>query len=280
VNTQIEKTLDSKDKALFWLLNNGLSIICKDYAWTDENEQTKLKLVSPQIVNGCQTVATLAKCESKSLENIDVLVRIIKTDSQDLSLKITQATNTQNPNYNRDLDSNLEEQVRLQTLFAAMDVPYFYERKRKEFRFLETGKKNLFQDQKTKEFRKVENDKIAGAYLSFAIQDPTAARAKARFFFDTTEDYYGQIFYGKRTAEEYLLPLLISRQVETYIRGFKKRKNAFDDLWIEKKKLGKNPTNEESSMRAYFDNMEALPYAKTHLVGPKVQEANKRGLKI
>ncbi|MCL4552710.1 MAG: AIPR family protein [Candidatus Marsarchaeota archaeon] len=276
VNKAIMGTLkvDNKYKSVFWHLNNGIVIVCKSAAWTDR-EKRELRLEAPQIVNGCQTVVTLANADNEEygLEDVDVLARIIETDDREFGLKITQATNTQNVNSARDLASNEPEQVRLQGLFSQLDPPFYYERKRREFESLEQASKSPYIDPSTRKPRLVENSDVASAYLSFACQMPTQARTKFRELFDVntgTDErtpYYDLIFKGERTAEEYLLPTLLAEKIWLYLRDFRKRRNQFEQIVKRKLRVGEKLTTEEENQVQEFRTMEALPYARTQILG-------------
>jgi hypothetical protein len=276
VNRAIMSTLkqDSKYKPVFWHLNNGIVIVCESVDWTNA-DKTELVLKAPQVVNGCQTVVTIANADTENygLDNIDVMARIIQTTDREFSLKITQATNTQNVNTARDLASNEPEQVRLQGLFAQLDPPFFYERKRREFDSLDQASKAPYIDPSSKRPRLVDNSDVASAYLSSTCQMPTQARTRFRELFDVntgTEEkmsYYDLIFKGERTAEEYLLPTLLAEKIWLYLRDFRKRRNQFEQVVKRKLRAGEKLTSEEENQSQEFRTMEALPYARTQILG-------------
>ena len=276
INKQIMGTLENgnKYKPEFWHLNNGIVVVCDKMEWQDK-AHSELMLVAPQIVNGCQTVASIAAADVKGykLDGIDVLARIIQTTDRDFALRITQATNTQNPNTARDLASNEPEQVRLQSLFSALDPPYFYQRKRKELDNLERAVQTRYRDQVSKKPRFVDNEKVANSYLSFACQMPAEAKTKARELFVLTttepdkETYYDMIFKGERTAEEYLLPALLAEKVDAFLHDFKKSRNVFENGLKKRIRAGEKPTADDEAKANDYRSKEALPYAKTQMVG-------------
>ena len=276
INKQIMGTLENgnKYKPEFWHLNNGIVVVCDEMEWQDK-AHSELKLVAPQIVNGCQTVATIAAADVKGyeLEGIDVLARIIQTTDRDFALRITQATNTQNPNTARDLASNQPEQVRLQSLFSTLDPPYFYQRKRKEFDNLERAVQTRYKDPTSKKPRLIDNEKVANSYLSFVRQMPAEARTRARELFVLTtsepdkETYYDMIFKGEKTAEEYLLPELLAEKVDAFLHDFKKSRNVFENGLKKRMRAGEKQTAEDEAKINDFRSKEALPYARTQIVG-------------
>ncbi len=100
VNKGIIKTLkDEKDRVNFFYYNNGITIIC-DEAKADAQE---VKVKNPQVVNGCQTVNSIAevlknkKAEDK-FEEIYVVTKIIVLNEQgkDFYRTIVKYTNSQN----------------------------------------------------------------------------------------------------------------------------------------------------------------------------------------
>ena len=111
VNSSIKKSLES-NKDLFWYLNNGITVLAKDIishprnAGSDSDGLFTLKGVS--IVNGAQTVSSIAKYQSEDsdeLEKIKVSIKVIKVESNDIIEEITIATNHQNSVSGRDFAS-------------------------------------------------------------------------------------------------------------------------------------------------------------------------------
>lgn len=122
INNGIIRTLDSKkDRENFFYYNNGITIICeacetlkpdslpKEYK--SNNYHYGFKLTNPQIVNGCQTINSIAEVLSHhpNLENMRrefeksfVLVKVFvfneetKKEKAGLDKKIVRYTNSQN----------------------------------------------------------------------------------------------------------------------------------------------------------------------------------------
>lgn len=117
INNGIIKTLKSKDdRENFFYYNNGITIICEKLetlrsgkiSGSDNSYGVKLK--NPQIVNGCQTVNSIAEVLSyyseddikKEFEKSFVLVKIFqfdektKSDKPKLDTNIVKYTNSQN----------------------------------------------------------------------------------------------------------------------------------------------------------------------------------------
>lgn len=113
VNKGIKDTLsDEQERSRFFYYNNGITIICDDYQVNDKKSNCEIKLVQPQIVNGCQTVNTIAQVLAEYVEKYDeksasidfkhcsILVKIFTVKKQDekerdIYEKIVKYTNTQ-----------------------------------------------------------------------------------------------------------------------------------------------------------------------------------------
>ena len=145
VNQQIENSISATDSNEFSLLNNGITIICTDFQYTDRNAEPNsatLLVTNPQIVNGGQTAFTLANIfknqQGGIFENKEVLVKFISLNQNQtpeqikLIERISEATNNQTPVFLSDRKSNDEKLVELQKyLFENYGI--LLERKKGEF---------------------------------------------------------------------------------------------------------------------------------------------------
>ncbi|HHU47503.1 MAG TPA: AIPR family protein [Bacteroidales bacterium] len=137
VNNDIKKTLDSQsERNYFPFLNNGLAIIC------DKIERHKLKerefiLTFPRIINGCQTTNELfkkykASADESSIDDIEVVAKIISTQDNTLKKMIIYAANNQN-SIDKDLQSLNEFHEKIETYFLGKeekDFNLYFERLR------------------------------------------------------------------------------------------------------------------------------------------------------
>ena len=138
VNEGIRATLNSSNPANFYFFNNGLTLVCNDFAYNAlQSSDYQIKVENLQIVNGGQTCMTIFKAleemqaNGKTLpDSAYVLVRIYKLpkDNEDIVLQITHATNSQNPVDLKDLRSNDEKQQRLEN--SIQELGFTYRRKR------------------------------------------------------------------------------------------------------------------------------------------------------
>lgn len=157
VNQQIQGSISDTTSNEFSLLNNGITVICTDFQYTEKNAEPNiatLLVTNPQIVNGGQTAFTLAKIldggNAKIFDSKEVLVKFIslnqKQTPEQIALieKISEATNNQTPVYLSDRMSNDDKLVDLQKyLFESHGL--LLERKTGEF-YEATGKKIVSKD--------------------------------------------------------------------------------------------------------------------------------------
>jgi len=130
VNTDIKKTLDDTSKrSYFPFLNNGLAIICDKIERHPVKDKVFL-LTFPRIINGCQTTNELFKkykdsSDEKSIDEIEVVAKIISTDDNDLKKMIIYAANNQN-SIDRDLQSLNEFHEKIETYFLGKEEKNFH----------------------------------------------------------------------------------------------------------------------------------------------------------
>ncbi len=137
VNVDIKKTLDSdKERSYFTFLNNGLAIIC-DKIERHPVKDKEFTLTFPRIINGCQTTNELYKkykesSDESSIDNIEVVAKIISTNDNALKKMIIYAANNQN-SIDKDLQSLNEFHEKIETYFLGKeekDLHLYFERLR------------------------------------------------------------------------------------------------------------------------------------------------------
>ena len=138
VNENIEATLE-KEMPFFTYFNNGITAITNS---VDQHINPTAELINVfgfQVINGTQTVYSIYKNYRdnpgrRDLIDKEVLVtlRLIVINSDELSLKITRFTNSQNPLEERDFWANDAIQIQLQN--ESFETKYWYEKRREEFR--------------------------------------------------------------------------------------------------------------------------------------------------
>lgn len=92
VNSEIHKTI-AEDPSSFVLFNNGITIVCNSFI----NNNRRLKIDNPQIVNGCQTSNVIFSAYKSNLciDDVTLTIKVIATKDSELSNDIVRGTNRQ-----------------------------------------------------------------------------------------------------------------------------------------------------------------------------------------
>lgn len=72
--------------------HNGIVVVARDVDY--DPQARRLTLVTPQIVNGCQSTYTMQACRDV-LDGANVVVKVVRTDSEDLKDAVILGSNTQ-----------------------------------------------------------------------------------------------------------------------------------------------------------------------------------------
>ncbi|MFW8594705.1 AIPR family protein [Cribrihabitans neustonicus] len=177
-NRQIQNSALSDDNHLFWYLNNGITIIAKDFSHQPVRG-SKIKLSDFQIVNGAQTSYSLYNAFKKRPEKIGqviLLVKIFASSRGDISEKIAIATNSQARIAPRDLKANDQIQKKIGAVFD--DNGLLYERK-----------KNQFETHGNKP--KVDSLKLGQAIVAYHLEEPHQAKTVSDEIFG---NQYSRVF--------------------------------------------------------------------------------------
>ena len=222
INRKIIEAALSDDNPLFWYLNNGITITCDSFSYPKGKRAPIVELKNIQIVNGGQTSNALfeaSKIDSGKLDDVLILVRIIETKSQPVSLAIAESTNSQTPIKSRDLRSNDDIQKKLEEAFEGMGL--FYERK-------------LNQHSDKARPSRVDALTAGQAHLAYGLELPEVAKKdRGRIF----SDLYDQVFTDELLADELLCSLKILNLIETHKKRLQsaiRRQDAFevDNLFL------------------------------------------------
>jgi len=197
VNERVyESCTQNETAALFWLLNNGITITCQSYEHKEDPDDPEVVLMRPQIVNGCQTSMTLKKAldDSSLKPDTRLLVRVLATQQSLLVDRITFATNNQNAVKVRDLRSNDATQRMLR--LSTRNIGWYYETKKNEYKALSR------QDRR----RIAPNDRCGQACLAVILKDPATAMSQLSSIWG---DMYEKIFTA--TPEQLIHSFVICR---------------------------------------------------------------------
>ena len=225
----IETLRNPTEKARFWFYNNGITVVCDEIRNlpSDSAGGAVLRLLNPQIVNGCQTAFTIQRFMEENedgasaLEGVTILTRIIQTKSDGgLELngeRIARFTNSQNAITERDLRANDQVHVLLQKKFESRG--FFYERKNGEWRAV----KGVAGPRARGGFRlgKLDNTWLGQLAMAFWLLKPVEAKNEKRLLFNEgTEGFYDTVFKPDSpevlSAEDFLAPYLTNEIFELW----------------------------------------------------------------
>ncbi|MBI4722848.1 MAG: AIPR family protein [Candidatus Stahlbacteria bacterium] len=220
INKAIKETALKEDNYKFFYFNNGITITCDKFSY--ENRRAPIvKLTNFQIVNGGQTINALhdAYLENKErVKDINILVRIYEITGDEISQRIAEFTNSQNPVKNRDIRANDFIQKKLGKELEAYG--YYYERK-----------KNYYKDKPKN--KRLDSEKIGQILLTFYNNMPGDAKNKKKSIF---EDNFETIFNADLTAEKVLLAYNLYEKIEKEkIKEEEKISTLGDEKEIEEK---------------------------------------------
>ena len=132
VNGEIKRTLQDGKFDLFCVLNNGVTLVASSLTPAGN----KFTLRDYQVVNGCQTSHVLH--QSRTIDGIDqvnVPVKVIVTEDEDIKNQITLATNSQTEVKPEQLASLTDFQKKLELFYKSMqgEVALYYERRSQQY---------------------------------------------------------------------------------------------------------------------------------------------------
>lgn len=129
INVKIDQTLKNKNFDLFALLNNGITVVADK---KDSSKGNSFYISNYQIVNGCQTSHTLYKNRNiKNIDNVNIPLKLIITNNEDIKTRITISTNSQTAITNEQLIAFSEFQKTLEQFYKSFDsnMKLYYERR-------------------------------------------------------------------------------------------------------------------------------------------------------
>lgn len=134
VNGKIMRTLKERKFDLFCVLNNGVTLVASSLTPAGN----KFTLRDYQVVNGCQTSHVLHKSKNISgIDRVNVPVKVIVTEDEDIKNQITLATNSQTEVKPEQLASLTTFQKQLELYYGSMrgkvEVALYYERRSQQY---------------------------------------------------------------------------------------------------------------------------------------------------
>lgn len=228
INKYIEKTYKENPKN-FWYYNNGITIVCDSYndvvdIESKKSKKAKIKIKTPQIVNGCQTASTIyrnwEKEDEETKENKEgtILIKIIK-DTNNKRKDITKYTNSQTAVTGKDFFSLEDFHKQLKKDFEKLGYNYEIQRKEMILKSKKGNKKYSYLFENSNFNNKLNSKEVvqaftAGIHFKSAKARNTANIVPGGSYYDklfndintqTDPRYYlfpyGVMFYGKNTLQ-------------------------------------------------------------------------------
>ncbi|MEF1282921.1 AIPR family protein [Vibrio sp. M250220] len=134
VNKKIKATLTDRKFELFSVLNNGVTVVASSITPAGD----RFTIRDYQVVNGCQTSHVLHDCqELDGIEKVNVPIKIVVTDNEEVKTNITLATNSQTEVKTEQLAALGAFQKELELYYQAEEktaaLPLYYERRSQQY---------------------------------------------------------------------------------------------------------------------------------------------------
>ena len=231
VNKNIASTLSTKrGRSIFHLLNNGICATCEDFGLVAGGLTAK----NFQIVNGCQTTVTLDKQPDSELEETWIDLKLtVAGEQENLAEEIASASNSQTALRARDYTSFENKQRRLQSEFASLHPPWYYEIKQGYWTYVLTDKEKApYKTGRRK--RHIEVQPLAQAALAF-IGQPEYALDRVRQVFqgirsEEDRELYDRVFPSGVRAQQFLLPWILLDLVQKQTN--REKYSTFHLVWL------------------------------------------------
>ena len=199
-NPEIIGTATSSESHLFWYLNNGITITCRNYSFNRSHANPTIRVEDFQIVNGAQTSHSLieaSRLNPSALEDVVLMVRVYATDREDVAERVAVATNSQARIQGRDLKANKPVMKKIELALA--ERGYFFERKR------------LMHADKPAS-KRIDALKLGQIILAYYIGLPDRSRAESDSIFD---DRFDQVYHEGYDADELCALIELYRTIES-----------------------------------------------------------------
>ncbi len=148
INRDMKKTI-TDEPGRFFAYNNGITATCTQLELSDDSDTPLIrKITSLQIVNGCQTMATINLAAEHDRRKCDVskvfvpmkIMKVMSENSSEMTMKISNYSNSQNKLTDADFFSNSPFHIEIERLSKRLNAPavngsivltkWYYERAR------------------------------------------------------------------------------------------------------------------------------------------------------
>lgn len=205
VNSEIEDTIKINPEK-FIVLNNGITIVCDEF----KQNNTKLTIINPQIVNGCQTSHMLYEAHKKNLDlsKVPVSVRLISTTNEEIVNDIVRGTNRQNIVLEEAFESTKKFHKDLEEFFIDYsndNEKIYYERRSKQYQHNPT----------IKQTQKVNLRVLTQYYVGMFLNQPHSAHRHESILLKENKEKIYQDFHSKLP---YFVTALTFLKFEKFLR--------------------------------------------------------------
>ena len=203
VNKEIVATLSSPEKALFVLMNNGITIVAESINKTGD----QFTIEDYQIVNGCQTSHILFNHRAKVSEDIQLPVKLIVSQNAEVKNQIIKATNRQTPVRTEELTALTDFQKSIEAYYEATldDSRLYYERRSQQYRSA-TG------------IEKIRIVSISNQIRCFASMFLRLPHQASRYYGTLLKTIEGKIFVSGHPPIAYYVAALALYRIESLLR--------------------------------------------------------------
>ena len=209
VNSEIRNSLlDVDRRRRFAVLHNGITIVARQMRVVGD----EVYIRDFQIVNGCQTCHVLFDLREQLIPEIEVHVRVVHSQDEDVIGGIVAATNLQTAISEEDLTSREQFHKDLEDYFVAHEpqLRLYYERRSKQYSSRQDVEKT----------RIVTRQQLTRAYAAMFLGEPSGVGRYQQLLEARTADLFKQgqqpIAYYTAAAAYYRVEWLIrNRRIET-----------------------------------------------------------------
>jgi hypothetical protein len=204
VNVEIRKTLETVASEDFWWLNNGVSVICSNASLSGKT----LTIEDAEIVNGLQSSREIYNSfhgKDLSKEPRNLLVRLLKPQTQESRDRIIKATNSQTPIPAASLRAT--DKIHRDIEEYLYSKGYFYDRRKNYYKNVGKPIKKIFGI-----------PFVAQSVMACALTDPANARARPSSLIKS-EDAYKRIFNSDYPLDVYLKCPIVVQTVQDILKN-------------------------------------------------------------
>jgi hypothetical protein len=203
VNEEIGGTLQSSSKALFVLMNNGVTVVADAISKTGDT----FTIEDYQIVNGCQTSHVLYNNKNNIGTDVHISIKLIVSQNAEIKNKIIKATNRQTPVKTEELTALTDFQKALEEYYSAVsgECKLYYERRSQQYRS-NTG------------IEKIRIVTISNQIRSFASMFLGLPHQASRYYGTLLKSIESKIFVSGHPLSAYYASALALYRLEGFLR--------------------------------------------------------------